>query len=523
VNTIWKAGSLLLGVAFMAGCSGHNGQTGPTGPPSGPTSLLTTILGDGAQGSPLSSAVPYAQGALVPYSYTPSAGHASAIAVLDGSVVPARGSISMNADHVLWAFGNPSSGTRFNGMMTVPSDFTEIPYPAFYQRAPSFSYTVPDPYCAIATGVVAYPASYLGAFPLPAIQGAPLPAAVSRGAGVKDYWQYGLRNPSTNAGCSGDMHAAFLNTLQRLRTLGADHVDIYQTGYLVDVNAAQLDFDLTRRIEISDAELAWIVAHVKAAGLEVHEYMLINGEDVNHVLLPTPPTSTWASAYLDAYTRFIVNRAAVAQSDGIQALQLDWGVYWFDWTPFRDLFIAKMTAAAQQVRGVYSGKILYGATAPWISKDVGLMTSIDWFIGDLYGIQFSAADNANITVPQLKQKYLDLITGLGNVLGAAKRPVVWQLFAQSHRDYLLKGWVEDGFCCAANALQTDFSVQAIAYEAMLEAISAQTAFTTAGVTATASWYVDVILPAQSFPNISQSWRNKPAESILYRWFARPLR
>jgi len=192
-------------------------------------------------------------------------------------------------------------------------------------------------------------------------------------------------------------------------------VDIYQSAYLVDVNATVLDFDLTRRIEISDAELAWIVAQAKAAGLEVHEYMLIAGEDVNHVLLPTPPTRAWAGAYLDAYTRFIVNRAVVAQSDGIQALQLDWGVYWFDWTPLRDLFIAKMTAAAQQVRGVYSGKILYGATAPWLSNDVGLMTSIDWFIGDLFSnIQFSAAENANITVPQLKQKYLDLMTGGGS-------------------------------------------------------------------------------------------------------------
>jgi len=497
---------------------------GPSPADVAPMFLLTTILGDGAQGSPLTSAVPYAPGAVVPYCYTPSPGHASAIAVLDGSVVTATGSISMNADHVLWVFGNASNGTPFNGMMTVPSDFTKIPYPEFYQRAPSFSYTVPDPYCATVTAVVAYPTSYLGAFPLPAIQGAPLPAAMSRGAAVKDYWQYGLTNPSTNAGCSGDMHAAFVTTLQRLRKLGADHVDIYQSAYLIDVNAAQLDFDLTRRIEISDAELAWIVGAAKAAGLEVHEYMLIAGEDVNHVLLPTPPTSAWAGDYLDAYTRFIVNRAAVAEHDGIQALQLDWGVYFFDWTPYRDVFIAKMTTAAQQVRAVYSGKILYGAAAPWISNDPGLMTNIDWFIGDIFGIQFSAADNGNITVPQLREKYLTLITGLGNTLGPAKRPVMWRLFAQSHRDYLLNGWVEDGFCvsnCSQSTLHTDFSVQAIAYEAMLEAISAQTAFTTAGVTAVGSWYVDVMLPAQSFPNISQSWRNKPAESILYRWFARP--
>src|SRR2546425_2013330 len=357
--------------------------------------LLTTILGDGARGHPLTSAIPDAQGAVVPYCYTPSASYASAMAVLDGAVVPESGSISLDADHLPWAFGNPSSGTRFDGVMTVPSDFTTIPYPEFYQRAPSFSYTVPDPYCAISTAVVAYPASYLGAFPLPAIQGAPLPVAVSRGAAVKDYWNYGRTNPSTNAACSGDMHAAFLNTLQRLRKLGADHVDIYEAAYLVDVTATTLDFDLTSRIEISDVELAWIVGAAKAAGLAVHEYMQVGGEDLNHVPLPTPPTTAWASAYLDGYTRFIVNRAALAQSYGIQAFQLDWdGGYWFDWTPLRDLFIAKMTAAAQQVRRVYAGKILYGDVAPWISDDVDLMYSIGWFIGNMWGIQFSAAGHA---------------------------------------------------------------------------------------------------------------------------------
>src|SRR5207244_1922457 len=96
--------------------------------------LLPTILGAGGRRHPLTSAIPYAQGAVVPYCYTPSASYASAMAVLDGAVVPESGSISMNANHVLWAFGNPSSGTRFDGMMTVPSDCTKIPSPDFSQH-----------------------------------------------------------------------------------------------------------------------------------------------------------------------------------------------------------------------------------------------------------------------------------------------------------------------------------------------------------------------------------------------------
>ena len=38
MNTIRKAGGLLLGAALMAGCSERNAQTGPTGPASGPFS-----------------------------------------------------------------------------------------------------------------------------------------------------------------------------------------------------------------------------------------------------------------------------------------------------------------------------------------------------------------------------------------------------------------------------------------------------------------------------------------------------
>src|SRR3989442_15542943 len=100
-------------VASLRSCGSSNPPTnvaptptcksGDSPPPVAQGLLLTTILGDGAQGYPHTSAVQYAPGAVVPYCYTPSAGYASALAVLGSSVAPASGSISMNADHVLWA------------------------------------------------------------------------------------------------------------------------------------------------------------------------------------------------------------------------------------------------------------------------------------------------------------------------------------------------------------------------------------------------------------------------------------
>jgi FG-GAP-like repeat len=492
-----------------------------------PKYSLSSIVGEGVQGNLATSTEHFTQGTAVPYAFTPAPGYSSAIVVIDGVVAPASGTVTMNNNRWLWAFGNPEGGTQFSGMMTAPADFTRIPYPEFYQQRPSFDFSVVDPYCALTSDVVAYPSAYAGSFPLPPVHGAPLSPTVRRGAGVKDYWEFGLTNPSTNQGCSGDIHEAFLATLERLKKLGIDHVIVYRDAAVVDANANQLQFIYAVPWSISDSEMAWIVAQARTFGLQVHEHRQINNVDMNNVPLPTTPTQAWASNYLDAYTQYIVDRARVAQQNGVEAFLLDWGVYWFDWTPYKDLFISKMTSAAQQVRSVYSGKILYGKVAPWISGNTALLNSIDWFVGELWGAtinNMTSAENANLTVPLLKQKYLNLMTGLANALGPIRKPMAWGVFAQSHRNYLLNGWVEDGFCvngCSQQSIQIDFSVQAIAYEAMLEAIAEQTLFTTASVDAYAYWYVDVMLPKDSFPNLSQSWRNKPAESILYRWFRRP--
>ncbi len=420
--------------------------------------------------------------------------------------------------------GDVDSGeVLFSQMTTVPSDVRMISYPDFYQTPPSGDVTVVDPYCSLTWDIVTYPTSYLGEFPMPPVQGAPLLASIRRGVAVKDYWDYGLTNPSTNEGCTGDLHTAFIATLERLVRLGADHVIIFRDTELVDINAPTLQFRPWASWAISDSELSWIVAQANTFGLKVHEYRQVTNIDSNGVMLSNTPTLAWMTKYLDAYIPYIVDRAQVAEQNGVEAFELDWGVYWWgDWTPERvALFNSKMTEAAQQVRGVYSGIILSGQIASW-TYDQMLLNNIDWFIGDLFSnINVDSTENANLSVTMLKAKYLDRMSNLANAHGPSKKPVVWQVFAQSHRDYLLIHWIEDGFCvnnCMQNSLQTDFSVQAIQYEAMLEAIAEQTHFVTASVDAKSYWFVDVILPRDSFPNISQSPRNKPAESILYEWF-----
>ena len=116
-------------------------------------------------------------------------------------------------------------------------------------------------------------------------------------------------------------------------------------------------------------------------------------------------------------------------------------------------------------------------------------------------------------------------------MSAGSRPrsltFMFRLFAQSHRNYYLDGWVEDGFCvpnpsdCPHSTqagLAVDFSVQAIGHEALLEALTAQSKFPVAAVDTTAWFYTDVILGESAWPITSQSDRDKPAEVIDYLWF-----
>lgn len=492
---------------------------------------LTLVAGPGVAGSPTASSKSYPAGTVVPYSYRPaSTTWAGAVVVLDGKIVATTGNITMNANHWLFVYGNPSKGTLFAGMITVPSDPTKVLYPQFFRDRTASSIRIANPYCAITSATVSFPANYLGAFPMPTIVGAPLPNAVLRGAHVKDYWLYGIDNPSTNEGCSGDLHVAFVQTLKRLKKLGVDHIGIYRDTQLVDATAVTMRILPAAQWSIPFAELKWIATQAKALGLKVHEYRQITIDDTKGHFLSNSPTIAWMNRFLDAYTLFIVDRAKEAETAGVAAFELDWGGFWLAnltvGSQMQALVSSKMSAAARKVREVYSGKILYGTLSPWASGNATLLANVDYLIVPMWMINFSVADDANTSVPLLKQKYRDLISAVAGAYGPERKPAVFQVYAQSHRNWFKSGWIEDGFCvaddhgpCKQRNVKIDFSIQAIAYEAMLEAIKSQTDFQTAAVDATAYWYVDVMLPKSAFPNLSQSWRNKPAEAILRKWFA----
>src|SRR3989344_6219956 len=82
--------------------------------------------------------------------------------------------------------------------IVVPTDVSKIDYPIFYEKPAAANVTIENPYCAIAKETVAYPVRYLGNHELPRIDGAPLPAGITRIGGIKDTW---IPEPNKNRGC----------------------------------------------------------------------------------------------------------------------------------------------------------------------------------------------------------------------------------------------------------------------------------------------------------------------------------
>jgi hypothetical protein len=501
---------------------------------------LTTMLSSGVVANLASGNATYSPGSTVQYAVSAASGYSSAVVVIDGSVAATSGTISMDANHYIWAFGNPSGGTAFNAMTTAPTEeINLLPYPEFYVNPPSISVAVNAPYCTIQSDTVAFPTSYLGAFPLPPVFGAPMPGTVNFGVGLQDqYLPVSATDPTLNAGCSGSIQDAISTTLARIKALGADHVSIWNDFSVVNVNAVPLQIE-TGELNMSippDYE-ASIVQQAHSLGLKVYEFAQVSPFDEQNQPFPTNPTQAWLSNFLNMWTSYVASRGAVAQANGVDAFDVDWRGWYFDWTPYRPMFIAGLIQAAQQARAVFSGKLILGLTEPFISNDPTLLSNVDWFLGDLISpTQINSTQNNNVSVSLMEPIYANWITQYAKVVGPNGPPILWQIGTESHRNALCNtctngGYIDDNVGCTANAtsnclqqtVQTDFSVQAIATEASLEAIAAQTSATTVGVDYISYRYDDVILPGpndseSAFPNIGLSARDKPAEAVLYQWF-----
>ena len=414
---------------------------------------------------------------------------------------------------------------NLSNALIVPTDLTKINYPEFYNSYIPKDSVITNPYCMIESENAVYPYSYLGDLPLPKINGAPLSSDIDRAVGIKDIWV--LDDPNINS-CPNKkkMFEAYEKTLKRVKAINAQQIHLTNYISFLDFKNATLDYN---SIAISDAELFNIIESAKKENLDVILYL--NVAPGNQKVLDIP-NSVWLSKFIDSYEPFLLNQAKIAQETGIKGIMINH----FDYQPsikgYEDVYQEKMLALLEKVRKVYSGKIIL-LIDPLSGAD---LSKLDTFLSKVDAYLFTPETNPLryssdklLTLDNLKSIYSKNLKEKGQLFSKYNKPFYVRILIQSEKNFLIDGWNEDAFCikknenpCYQKDLQPDFSMQAIAYEALLESIKEvhDKDMKIEAVDTYGYWFTDVMLPKNSQPQIAQSIRNKPAESIVKEWFSR---
>ncbi|MCX6553038.1 MAG: hypothetical protein NTY02_18890, partial [Acidobacteria bacterium] len=219
------------------------------------------------------------------------------------------------------ATGRPArSDVVIENAVTVSSDPSLVDYPRAFINPTTGSVAVDDPYCKIERDRIAYPRTFLGDLPFPSVSGSPLPAAITRVVGLKDIWGCCLTNPGLNHECGGgDMHQAYVATLNRVMQLRGEQIGITNWVWITDAQIPLLDLD---RPELTEPELAFIVGQARQRNLSVMLYLNIPSADLRGNALPRAPSREWYLNYLNSYAEFVERQAVLAERYGIATMML---------------------------------------------------------------------------------------------------------------------------------------------------------------------------------------------------------
>jgi hypothetical protein len=414
--------------------------------------------------------------------------------------------------------------------VSIPNNIAAVSYPAGYSLARAAAVPASNP-CEIAPVRIEFPAAYLGRYVLPPASGAPLNSAIQRGLVLKDAWKAG--NITFNDGCTGDARQAFTRTLERARALNVDTIELTPWTF-IDTSKATWRIahpDELKSSIISDSDLTWAVQQARASGIKIRWINQIQGALGSAIPSPTLENVT---KFLEALEPYMVERAAFAQSIGIDAMQLNCGYCWgfqSNVEPFKSVVDSRMATIAGKVKAVFSGKLYYDGLEAGASS--GLKQALDYNMWLLHSawVPLTESEKQNLSLPLLKGKLRDAIRSISTVADVSK-PMIWRLTLPSRASVFSTGYLEETFCssgfdlissagtqCIQRSMTTDFSVQALFHQAALEAIAEQNLFQTHAVEVD-YWMTDGILPASTFPNLATSIRNKPAEALVKAWFSR---
>jgi hypothetical protein len=376
--------------------------------------------------------------------------------------------------------------------------------------------------CILKTYSSSYPNNYNGSntIPTPTQRFA---NDVMRSIGVKDYYPQDNNNCNTVAEHS---RLLYKKTLDRLQANNVDTVEVYQYGPITNFNDNTWTFNESSW-QIPKNELIWFIQEAHSRNLKVTMvWQLWPNDSLNNQINVTNPTEAESIRFLRGWNDIMVSLARFSQANNVDNLYIQWSAFSYPVNRYPESSTLEFIKIIDNIRSVFNGKLFMGWPRFY---DKRVIEKVDAIVIPLTPSNWSFVDDSNISVSLLKDRYKDAIIGkyldfslYSNML-PANIPVIWDFNIQSRDKALSQGWVEDGFCinnCIQNTYVTDFSIQALAVEGAFQAIKEQTYFKTYGINfSTGYWHTDTLSAgAEGFPNLSQSIRGKPSETIVKYWF-----
>ena len=422
--------------------------------------------------------------------------------------------------------------------------------------------------------------SYLGNFDIPIPQGLfgedHLKAIGFKDYGVKWIYQnYKGRNAAWISDCTEQEYIKLMyrTALRQLKENGVETAWIYNFGYWEDYQAETWKINHSRK-HIEDWTVEFIANTAKEMDMNMHyAWQFLALDDENNMLFPFDGMvyvdMPLLKKILDSHEEHILWEADRLESLGVGSISADWSAMYVcfcglqneldqqERDQLKSYYAERMGSIVSHIKSRFSGEIYLGEGI--IFNDSRLFNEVDGVIGSFPNM-LSMGEEETATVELIEDRTLKYIAQLFETWTCSDQqpcweftsydlpPIIWNLFAQSHKMFISTGWIEDGFCtsgtyknvyyddCVQYEVPTDFSAQAIFVEGLLRAIDKQSLFVTKGTTAsTAYWLSDTLIPdknqygsdcgrafgscgVEGFPNISQSVRGKPAENIIKAWY-----
>jgi hypothetical protein len=402
-----------------------------------------------------------------------------------------------------------------------------------------------------------YPDEFIGGYAIP-FPAAELNNQIKRGISFKDYAPFVIWNQlddDIKSLCSQDAYTRlmYLEALEAMKASGAQRTWIYNYGPWNDSQADVWEVDESN-YQIPNQYVEYVVEQASNLGIEVFFAWQFSNYDLSgevFVQQSEEVTQETLTKILDAHQRNMIAQAKFAQKIGMAGISADWNAFDIVLTTdeLKDYYLARFSEIIDDIRANFSGQITWGQIGR-IYNDERIFSKIDsllvnaLWIGEAGGT-FSQQENANLTAELIKQKTLKYLqqeksniycldTGQPCWAGTSSinLPAIISVQVQSREDYFINGWKEDGFCtsgtledntsddCMQEHYTTDFSLQALGIEGIMQALSEQYTFSVESTDIhTGYWLSQTLTPGvEGFPNLSQSIRGKPAEHIVKYWY-----